>query len=184
MSEQTETLAGFRNVIMVLREVAELAEKRPGIPLPTVTFIPDRKKGTVTARLKWHMWGDAVSYSGGSYAERKRLSIENDINVVVDAYGPELAWVANDPSDGEYNKDYFVLKAERDGVQLEIVTMRSDVGEQVTVIESGPQVINDGDTVQLVRQSATVWQPNITIGRRATPAYELESAPLVLAVEA
>ena len=186
-----EQLAGFRNALMVLREVAEINEKNPGIPQPDVEFKPVKEKGAVvalTGKVRFHVWGSAVSYGygerGETYTERKRLSIENGINAIVDAYGPELEWVANDPSDGGYNQSYFQLTATWHGMDIEVVTLRSDVGEEITVIESGPQVLTDGDTVQLVRQSATVWKPNISIGRRATPAYELEAAPLVLAVEA
>lgn len=186
----SETLAGFRSALMVFREVAEIIEKNPGIPAPSIEFAPVKKEGElagITGKIKFHAWGSGTSYSyaaGGTYAERKRLAIENEINAIVDAYGPELAWVANDPSGSGYDKDYFELSAEWHGMRVTVVTMRSDVGEEITVIESGPQVITDGDTVQLVRQSATVWKPNISIGRRATPAYELEPAPLVLAVEA
>jgi hypothetical protein len=168
---------------MALRSVAEMAEKMPDVPLPDIEFKPNKKDGTVKGALKFNVWGSSVSYYGdGSYAERKRLGIENTINAIVDAYGPDLAWVANDPSEDGYAKSYFQLKAEWHGMEIEICTLRSDVGEDVTVIESGPQVITDGDTIQLVRQSATVWKPNISIGRRATPAYELEPKPLVLAL--
>jgi hypothetical protein len=185
-----EQLPGFRNALMVLREVAEIAEKHPEIPQPDITFTPKKESGAVvalTGKVRFHVWGDAsfgYGEHGATYAERKRLSIENGINAIVDAYGPELGWVANDPSGGGYDQSYFQLTAQWHGMAIEVVTMRSDVGEEVTVIESGPQVITDGDTVQLVRQSATVWKPNISIGRRATPAYELEAKPLVLAVEA
>lgn len=181
-----EQLAGFRNALIVLREVAALAEQMPGTPLPEITFKPKPKEGVVTGELKFHVWGSSVSYYGAgnstSYADRKRLAIEIAINAIVDAYGPDLEWVANDPSDGEYGKSYFTLSTVWHGMDLNITTMRSDVGEEVTTIDSGPQVLTDGDTVQLVRQTATVWKPNISIGRRATPAYELEAKPLVLAL--
>ena len=184
-----EQLAGFRSALMIFREVAEINEKNPGIPQPSVEFAPVKDDGVVSiaGKVRFHVWGTSTYGTPGnglSYAERKRLSIETAINAIVDAYGPELDWVANDPSADGYNKAYFQLTAEWHGAKVEIVTMRSDVGEEVTVIESGPQVITDGETVQLVRQSATVWKPNISIGRRATPAYELEPAPLTLAVEA
>lgn len=180
-----ENLTGFRNALMVFRDIAEIAEKHPALPLPVIEFKPNKKDGTttITGSVRFHAWGTASYHGTGSYADRKRLSIENDINAIVDALGEGLEWVANDPSEDGYHKSYFQLAATWHGVQVEIVTMRSDVGEEVTVISSGPQVLTDGDTVQLVRQTATVWQPNISIGRRATPAYELEAAPLVLAVE-
>lgn len=178
------TLPGFRNALMIIRDVAELLERDPGFPRPKVTF--DFGKD-LTGEVYFHLAAYNYDYnlSAEQRKEQVRLRIETQINTVIDTFGPELDWVSNDPSESTYDKSYFTLSAEwQPGVTVKMLTNRDAIGEMVDTIESGPQVLEQGGTVQLVRQTATVWQPNISIGRRATPAYELEAKPLVLAVEA
>lgn len=176
-------VAGPRNAAHILREISVLVEQHD-VKFPRVQF------GSYDGDLVSHYVHGCVDYTV-PYSDpvgRKRsaqLDIENQFNFLIEFWdsldGP-LEWVANDPS-AEHQKDYFRLAALYRGARIELWCSRADIGEFVEQIESGPQVITDGDTVQLVRQSATVWKPNINLNRRATPAYALESAPLVLAVE-
>lgn len=177
MTATTETLAGYRNVIMVLRDVAGIIERNPGAPKPQVAIAPG--KDGITAKLRIHCWGSA-GIGPGTYEERKRASIEAQINEAVAAYGPDLAWVANDPSESSYDKDYFQLRATlQPGVDIEVLTFRSDIGEMVTTVESGPAVTQADGAVRAVRQTATMWKPNVNLTALATPVYEL-SAPVQL----
>lgn len=181
MTEQTETLAGYRNLIMVLREVAGIIERNPGTPQPQVAVAPG--KGGLTAKLRFHVWGFAGTGTG-TYEERKLASIERDINDLVAAYGPDLEWTANDPSESSYDKDYFQLRATaRPGVVIEVVAMRSDIGEMVTTVESGPAVTQVDGAVRAVRQTTTMWRPNVNLTALATPAYELEAPVQLLELE-
>ena len=180
------SLPGFRNAIEVLREVAALNERNPALPTPRVTIDGSSKDGQ-KVEVYFYISHYCYDYllTETERKEQARLAIENMINTVVEAFGPDLDWVSNDPSESTHDKVHFVLTAEwKPGVTVRMLTQRDKIGEMVDVVDSGPQVLTDGDTVQLVRQTATIWKPNITIGRRATPAYELEAAPLVLAVEA
>lgn len=179
------SLPGFRNAIEVLREVAALNERNPDSPVPIVTISGD--KDGLKAEVYFHISSYNYDYNltPDQRKEQARLKIETMINTIVDTFGPDLDWVSNDPSESSYDKSYFTLQAEwKPGVTVKMLTQRDKIGEMVDTVDSGPQVLTDGDTVQMVRQTATIWKPNITIGRRATPAYELEAAPLVLAVEA
>ena len=180
-------LTGFRQAVMVLRDAAELAEKHPALPFPDVKFGKRTVAGgqELAGEVMFHVWGkeDYGIYDRARREEAKRLEIEHTITTIMEVFDAEgLEWVANDPSDGDYNKDYFILTAKRGEVQIKILTYRSNVGEFVDTVESGPQVIDDGETVQLVRQSVTVWKPNLNLSRRAVKGYELEAKPLVLAL--
>jgi hypothetical protein len=180
--DKTPRVAGPRNAAHILREVSVLVEQH-GVKFPRVQF------GSYDGDQVSHYVHGATDY-GLPYSDkegRKRsaqLDIENQFNTITEFWdsldGP-LEWVANDPS-AEHQKDYFRLAALYRGARIELWCSRSDIGEFVEQIESGPQVMTDGDTVQLVRQQVTVWKPNISIGRRATPQYELEAKPLVLAL--
>lgn len=178
----TTALAGFRNAIMIMRDVAELLEKNPEFSKPKVTFDYGKE---LTGEVYFHLSSYHYDYnlSTSERKEQARLKVETLINQVIDTFGPELEWVSNDPSESSFNKSYFTLEAQwKPGVIVKMLTSRDAIGEMVDVVESGPQVLEQGGTVQLVRQTATIWKPNITIGRRATPQYELEAKPLVLAL--
>lgn len=181
-TEQAPALAGYRNALMVFREVAELTEKNPDFPRPTITFGPGKE---LTGKVYWHLTHYNYDYklTTEQRKEEVRLTLENQLNLIIDTFGPDLDWVANDPSKDDFAKAYFKLIAEwKPGMKVEVMISRNDIGEMVDTIESGPQVMEQGGMVQLVRQTATVWTPNITIGRRSTPVYELEAKPLVLAL--
>lgn len=183
MTEQTEALPGYRNALMLLREVAGFTERNPEFPRPRLTFSSGSE---LKAEVYFHLSHYCHDYklTADQRKEQVRLALENKINLIIDTFGAELDWVANDPSEDSFAKSYFKLAAQwKPGVTVEMMMSRSDIGEMVDTMESGPQVIEGDGVVQLIRQTATVWKPNITIGRRSTPAYELESKPLVLAVE-
>jgi hypothetical protein len=181
---QLPRIDGPRTAAHILREISVLIEQH-GISFPRVSF--GAYDGDTVSFYIHGTTDHNVPYSDKEGRKRsKQLDIENQFNQLAefwDALDGPLEWVANDPS-AEHQKDYFRLSALYRGAKLELWCTRSDIGEFVEQVESGPQVLTDGDTVQLVRQQVTVWKPNISIGRRATPAYELEAAPLVLAVEA
>lgn len=178
-----EALAGYRTAIMVLREVATLTERSPEFVKPKVTFEHGKDlTGEVFFNVNTYVYDWQLSEA--QRKEKVRLAVETRINTIIEHFGPDLEWVSNDPSENSFNKNYFTLETEwQPGVKVRIMCSRDAIGEMVDVVESGPQVLEQGGTVQLVRQTATIWKPNITIGRRATPAYELEAKPLVLAVE-
>lgn len=180
MTETTTELAGYRSAIMLMRKVAELAEKRPDLPKPDIAF-SHRAKG-VGGVVKYHAWGTrSYDYKLGEDQRREmhRKSIEAEINGVTAMFGPDLQWVSNDPSESSYEKSYFTLTADWDGVKVIVMTQRNDIGEEVTELESGPAITEVDGAVRAIRQTATLWRPNVALAALATPAYELE-APVQL----
>lgn len=184
MSEDKKPrIDGPRTAAHILREISVLVEQH-GIRFPRVSF------GAYDGdNVSFYIHGTTdygLPYSDKEgRANSEQLDMENQFNFLTEFWdsldGP-LKWVANDPSE-PHQKDYFRLTALYRGAGLELWCSRSDIGEFVEQIESGPQHTEYADgAVQLVRQQVTVWKPNISIGRRATPAYELEAAPLVLAL--
>lgn len=179
---------GPRNMVHILREVATLQERNPKIGGPIIRFNSYESDG-----VRWSVsfYSSDWSLSDEERKEQQRLGIEGKFNAIIDGLddlvGP-LEWTANDPSDPDDTlaKNYFILTALYRGCEFSIMTSRENVGEEVAVIESGPQVIEGADGyVQTVRQQATIWRPNIQLGRRASAkAWELESKPVALAVEA
>lgn len=185
--KQLTRVDGPRNMVHILREVATLAERNPDIGKPTIRFNSYESDG-----VRWSV--SAYSHDWTLTEEERRaqqlLAIEGKFNAIIDGLTDligELDWTANDPSDPDDGlaKNYFILTAIYRGAELSIMTSRDNVGEHVAVVQSGPQILQAEDgTVQAVRQQATVWRPNIQLGRRASArAWELESAPVLLAVE-
>ncbi|UOK18404.1 hypothetical protein SEA_BRUHMOMENT_88 [Arthrobacter phage BruhMoment] len=184
MSETTKRIDGPRNATLILREVATLMERNPGMKFPSISF---GSYGDDTVRFHVHHYPDWRTPQ--DQRERETLlKIETTFATVMehfDAAFGDLEWVANDPSDDTngMNKNYFILTAEVRGALIQLLCNRSDVGETVDVMHSGPQVIEENGYVQAVRQTATIWKPNISLGRRATAReWELESKPVVLAL--
>lgn len=177
-------LPGYRNAIMVLRALAEMVEKDPAFTVPTVTLNPHP---SVHDNLSFTVSEYSLDYTLPHHEreEARIRSIENKFHKIMDALGPDVEWVTNDPSSGEYyDKTYFQLKGEWMGMVATISCDRTHIGEFVTVIDSGPQVLHELDgSVQAVRQNVTIWKPNISLARRSVPAYEIESTPLALAIE-
>lgn len=181
-------LSGPREGVWLMRLLAELVEKNPQINFPGVEF---GKYGSDSVRF--HVWGHNVEYdyrtSTASRAAQKRLAIENEFNTITEFFGPDLEWTANHPSDGDrvsFNKDYFILTAiHSSGVELSILAQRSDVGEQVQALDSGPDITEtDGGYMQAVRTSVTVWKPNINLTALARPGFALGAGEQRLAVGA
>lgn len=173
---------GPRNAAYILREISVMVEQH-GIGMPRVQF------GAYDGDQVSHYIHGVTDY-GLPYtdtegrAASKRLDMENQFNRLTelwDALDGPLDWVSNDPSE-PHQRDYFRLAALYRGCRIELWCSRADIGEFVEQIESGPHLTRRGGEVQLVRQQVTVWKPNITIGRRAVPQYELEARPLVLAL--
>lgn len=180
--KQVPRVAGPRNAAHILREISVMVEQH-GIDMPRVQF------GSYDGDSISHYIHGAYDY-GLPYSDKegransKRLDMENQFNKLTelwDALDGPLEWVSNDPSE-PHQKEYFRLAALYRGAKIELWCSRSDIGEFVEQIESGPQLTQRDGEVQLVRQQVTVWKPNITIGRKATPQYELEAKPLVLAL--
>lgn len=183
MAEKPKTrVAGPRNAAHILREISVLVEQH-GVEFPRIEFGGYNSDHVVFHLSAYHITYD---YSVPEHVRKRAgaLHIENEIAKLTEFWdgldGP-LEWVSNDPSE-PHQKDYFRLAALYRGCKIELWCNRSDIGEFVEQIESGPQLTRRGGEVQLVRQQVTVWKPNITIGRRATPQYELEAKPLVLAL--
>lgn len=179
---KTPRVDGPRNAAHILREISVLVEQHD-VSFPRVSF--GAYDGDSVSHYVHGTTDYNISYSDPEGRKRsKQLDIENQFNKLTEFWdsldGP-LDWVANDPS-AEHQKDYFRLAALYRGAKIELWCSRTDIGEFVEQIESGPQVMEQDGAIQLVRQQVTVWKPNISIGRRAAKAYELESRPLVLAL--
>lgn len=166
MTETKNRLTGYRQGVMILREVATLAERNPDLSTPQVSF------GSYE--------GDYIRYYCFNYGrgeERQRI-VEREFNTITDHWGPELEWIANDPTQdregGRHHREYFILTALVSGVRIEIYTQREAVGEKVGVSESGPDITAIGDgMVRAVTRSVTVWKPNIRLNALASNSLEL-----------
>ena len=185
MEKKVSRVDGPRNAAHILREVSVLVEQY-GVDFPRVEF------GAYDGdKLVFSVSDYRIQYDYSLPAEERKakvaLSVENTIATITefwDALDGPLDWVANDPSESSHFREYFYLTGVYRGAEIRMVCKREQIGEFVEQIESGPQHTEYADgAIQLIRQSVTVWKPNITIGRRAThQAYELEAKPLVLAL--
>ncbi|QWY82815.1 hypothetical protein PP641_gp075 [Arthrobacter phage SilentRX] len=175
-------LNGYRNGIMVMRRIAELLEKHPDVEIPRVKFDSRHVEGEtkVTCEVLFHVFGkpDYKLY----YAEREesvRLDIERRMQQLIAALGPDAEWTANDPSsESSYDRNYFILTAELDGCEVKLLTDRSAVGEEVTVADAGPDVTEVDGAIRVIRQTATMWRPNITLTTAAPVKFELPSGEI------
>lgn len=173
-------LNGYRNGIMVMRDIAEMLEKNPNLPVPNVRF-NGAKREQIECAIVFNVWGSA-DYNILNRVERadfKRRSIEKDMQAIMAALGEGIEWTANDPSaDNDYDRSYFIMTGERDGVTVKMLCNRADVGETVTVAQAGPDVTEVDGAVRVIRQTATMWRPNITLTRAAPVTFELPSGEI------
>lgn len=180
MSEITNKVDGYRNAAYILREVAALAERNPGLPQAMVSFGSygsDFIHYFIQGEDDWHLPNE----------ERKALkleTIEAQYALIMghfDGIDGALDWVANDPSEDEYTaRNYFVLTAVFRGAEIRVKAERSAVGEEVKVVQAGPQFteLEDG-TIRALKQEAVVWKPTIKLSALARPGFELDAAPLI-----
>jgi hypothetical protein len=183
--EKKPTVDGPRNAAHILREIAVLVEQH-GVSMPRVQF--NAYDGD---RISFYIHGTTdYSISYGNTAgrkESKRADIERQYNLLTqfwDGQDGPLEWVANDPSATGHDRDYFRLTTLYRGAAIELWSSRTDVGEKVAVIESGPSITEADGAVRLIRQQATMWRPNVKLAALATPAYELEPAVQLQEIEA
>lgn len=173
---------GPRNAVHILREVAALMEQHPEIDFPRVSF--GQYDGD---HITFHLWGiDNYSLHGAARKEAKLREMERRFQLIMNHF-PGLEWVANDPSDDtgaySYHRDYYILTATYRGAHIKVLCNRKDVGEEVAVVESGPQITEVDGAVRAIRQTATMWRPNITLAGLSTPAYELEPSVRLQEIE-
>lgn len=184
MEEKVSRVDGPRAAAHILREISVLVEQY-GVDMPRVQFGQYNSDEVSFNLSAYHIQYD-YSIPAAERPGRMALQVENQIALITgfwDGLDSPLDWTANDPSKSEHDREYFHLTATYRGVVIRLTCQRSHIGEFVEQIESGPQHIERDGEVQLVRQSVTVWRPNISIGRRATSqAYALEAKPLVLAL--
>lgn len=175
-------LNGYRNGIMVMRRIAELLEKNPQAEVPTVMFKTERsvdEEGDITYPLVCKVLfeiSEHANYSIYDADERKedvRARSEVRFQDLIEALGPDAEWTANDPSAADYtSKEYFILSADVDGCVIKLKCSRSDVGETISVADSGPEVTEVDGAIRVIRQTATMWRPNITLTRAAPIQYQ------------
>lgn len=176
---------GPRTAAHILREISVLVEQH-GVSFPRVSF------GAYDGDHISFYVHDTVDYTipytdpEGRKASKLR-GIERKFNMLTafwDSLDGPLDWVANDPSASSHDRDYFRVRALYRGAMIELWSSREDVGEKVSVVESGPAITEANGAVRLIRQEATMWRPNITLAALATPAYELEPKVQLQEIEA
>lgn len=167
-------LTGPRNGVELFHTVADLMEKHPEVKMPQLEIGFGYKSDT----LRFHAFGNG-------WGEEKRLNIEQSFNTIMAAFGEDLDWVSNNPSEDSFARDYFIMSTVIRGVEVQILTERSSVGEKVEAVEVGPQIIEAEDgTLQAIQQTVTVWKPNIHLSTLARRGFELGAAPMVKALTA
>jgi len=183
MSETINHVDGYRNAAYILSEIATLAERNPTLPKATVTF------GSYGSDyVQYFVQGKQDrDYWLLDEQERKAQTLETieaqyaTIMGHFDGIDGALDWVANDPSDDEYTaRNYFVLTAVFRGAEIRVKATRSDVGEEVKVVQAGPQFaeLEDG-TVRALKQEAVMWKPTINLSAKSRPGFELDAAPRI-----
>lgn len=180
---------GYRNAIMVLRDLAALVEQHPEIELPSVAF--GKHSYAWSNSVSFNCWGTSMGQPDDWYKlpyeerkerekQHKRDSIVRQINTIIDAFPSITDWTPNDPSadsTDSYAKSYYVVTGTWGNVQVKIAAQREMMGEEVQVMYAGPQVTMQDGSIQALRQTLTVWKPNPDLSARIMdPARMLESA--------
>jgi hypothetical protein len=181
--ETTHKVPGYRTAAYILREVATLAERNPDLPKAMVTF------GSYGSDfIQYFVQGtEPKNYWLLPEAERKALklaAIEEQYALIMghfDGIDGPLDWVANDPSEDEYTaRNYFVLTGLFRGAELRVKASRSDVGEEVKVVQAGPQFVELEDgSIRALKQEAVMWRPTINLSAKSRPGFELDAAPMI-----
>lgn len=178
--ETTHKVDGYRNAAYILREVATLAERHPDLPEAMASFGSygsDYIHYFVQGTDNWYL----------PEQERKALkleTIEAQYALIMghfEGIDGALDWVANDPSEDDYTaRTYFILTAVFRGAEIRIKADRSAVGEEVKVVQAGPQFteLEDG-TIRALKQEAVVWKPTINLSAKSRPGFELDAAPQI-----
>lgn len=182
MSAEKARVGGWRQAIMLMHKVAELAEKHPEISAPRITFGGYQNDGITYTLYGFESYYD-YKQSRQERADARRLLIEGQFNLLTAWWGEDLEWVTNSPLPAEgaeytrtYHRDNFELTAVVSGVQVKIVTQREYIGEKVQSLDSGPIIDDNGDgTMQAVRTHVTTWQPNIHLTALARPGFAIAS---------
>lgn len=182
MSEETKHhVTGYRNAALILRDVAELAERQPDLPKARVTF-GSYESDNITYFV--HGAEDYTIYDREERERANRENIERDFEAIMshfDSLEGISEWTANDPANDDYNsRQYFILTALYRGAEVIVKASRSDVGEEVKVVQAGPQYteLEDG-TIRALKQEAVVWKPTIRLSALARPGFELDAAPRI-----
>jgi hypothetical protein len=183
MTATTTAHVGPRNAAYIFREVATLAERHPDLPKAMSSFgsygpdfIHYFVQGTEPANY-WTMVEEERK-------AHKLEMIESQYGIIMghfDGIDGPLDWVANDPSEDDYTaRNYFVLTALFRGAEVRIKAERSAVGEEVKVVQAGPQYteLEDG-TIRALKQEAVVWRPTINLSAKSRPGFELDAAPQI-----
>lgn len=117
---------GIRAHVMAMRRVSELLEKHPEMDESPV-YTGDLNKLTI----KFHVW--ARSWLGDEGDQRRE--VEGRISALLDALGPGIEWVKNEPT-GAFGSAYYQLTAAvEDRAEIVIVADRAVLCERVVVLE-------------------------------------------------
>jgi hypothetical protein len=178
--ETTHKVDGYRNAAYILREVATLAERNPDVPKAMVSF------GSYGSDFV-HYFAQGEDNWRLPEAERAALkleTIEAQFALIMDHFDGidgDLDWVANEPSEDDYTaRNYFVLTAVFRGAEVRVKAERSAVGEEVKVVQAGPQFVELEDgSIRALKQEAVMWTPTINLSRKSRPGFELNAAPQI-----
>ncbi|ALY10616.1 hypothetical protein FDH86_gp081 [Arthrobacter phage Tank] len=174
-------VVGFRTAIEVLRTLAELMEQHPDLPHPVVNFDYDDAKSEYINCVRFSIW------DFGPGKEERSL---HKINTIVEAFPDHIQWVPSDPSAEKdaFAAKYFKVKAMWGNVEVTISCGADLIGQEVDVVNAGPQVRLEDGTLHALRQTMHIWRPNPGLSPRImnqAKALELaQSGPAMQELEA
>lgn len=184
-TKEANRAIGPRAVVLLTSVVASFIERYPDMRAPHISI--NDYSGD---RIRFYVWGSgATNDYTGSYEEKKRQTIEAEFNLIMDHFAEEygdLNWEANDPTSGEGNdKSYFILTADINGVNVEILSTRSDVGEAIGETERVAEVVETEDGyIKVERTKVTMWKPNLVLNNYASNGHALSVGRLSKELEA
>jgi hypothetical protein len=185
---------GFRRDIMALHALSDLMEKHPELPRPRVELGPKYQSDQVV-HVRWFLsaaWNIAVpewdvrNEEYDDYAARQkeaqRIDLEQRIAMILDAFGEDVEWVKNDPTDDAY---YYRLTAVWQDMSIDITTTRDAVCEKVELeIGEHEEEVPDPELHETflqavprvkvtVKDTITEWQCNAALAERTAPKYSV-----------